>query len=111
MPRTLDEIARLCELTVRQLGKETDCARDLDVFDGRYHHLVLYDAENQCVVGAYRLTFCDNATMAHGFEGLFSNCVGALVFVDLDDAPENILRRFLGDVRFAEYRDYGVPRR
>jgi len=73
IPRTVDEIARLRETTFRSVGEGTGCARDMDVFDSTYHHLVLYDEEHGCVVGAYRLALCDDVIREQGFEGLYTN--------------------------------------
>jgi putative hemolysin len=73
IPRTLDEIARLREVTFRSVGEGTGCAQDMDVFDSTYHHLVLYDEEIGCVVGAYRLALCDDVIREQGFEGLYTN--------------------------------------
>ncbi|MBN1610310.1 MAG: lysophospholipid acyltransferase family protein [Polyangiaceae bacterium] len=73
IPKTLEEIARLRELTFRHVGEGTGAARDLDAYDRTYHHLVLYDRDQTCVVGAYRLAFCDEAMKARGLRGLYTS--------------------------------------
>jgi putative hemolysin len=73
IPRTLDEIARLRELTFRAVGEGTGGARDLDVFDQTYHHLVLYDTSEKCIAGSYRIAFCDRIIRESGFAGLYTN--------------------------------------
>ena len=72
IPQTLDEIGRLRELTFRAVGEGTGAARDLDKFDGSYHHLVLYDSEKRCLIGAYRLAFCDARISQDGVSGLYT---------------------------------------
>ncbi|WP_250656329.1 GNAT family N-acyltransferase [Alkalimarinus coralli] len=49
------EIGRLREIAFRVVGEGTGDRRDLDQFDQRYFHIVLWDAEELEVVGAYRL--------------------------------------------------------
>lgn len=54
-PHVLREIGRLRELTFRMVGEGTGAKRDLDNFDHRYDHLVLWDERNLCIAGAYRV--------------------------------------------------------
>ncbi len=51
----LHEICRLREETFRLVGEGSGEARDMDQFDKNYTHLVLWDTQNQCLVGAYRV--------------------------------------------------------
>lgn len=73
IPTTVEELGRLRELTFREIGEGTGQNRDLDRFDSSYHHLVLYDAENHCLVGAYRMAFCDERIAQCGLEGLYTH--------------------------------------
>jgi putative hemolysin len=49
------EIGRLRELTFRAVGEGTGRRRDIDKFDVRYKHLILWDEENLEIAGAYRI--------------------------------------------------------
>lgn len=49
------EVARLRELTFRQVGEGTGKRRDSDKYDEYYRHLVLWDDEELEVVGSYRI--------------------------------------------------------
>ncbi|MDQ3289930.1 MAG: lysophospholipid acyltransferase family protein, partial [Bacteroidota bacterium] len=55
IPCVMREIGRLRELTFRQVGEGTNHESDLDEYDAHYHHLFLFDQQNQQIVGAYRL--------------------------------------------------------
>lgn len=56
----LSEIGRLRELSFRVVGEGSGKACDIDAFDSYYHHIVLWDAEDEEVVGAYRLRATDD---------------------------------------------------
>jgi hypothetical protein len=49
------EIGRLREVSFRAVGEGCGRRRDVDVYDGDYDHLVLWDDEALELVGAYRL--------------------------------------------------------
>jgi putative hemolysin len=49
------EIGRLREVSFRAVGEGCGRRRDIDVYDGDYDHLVLWDDEALELVGAYRL--------------------------------------------------------
>jgi putative hemolysin len=72
MPRTLDEIGRLRELTYRAVGEGSGRDRDLDQFDHYYQHLFLWDVRERRVAGAYRIGNVDNLVRDHGVEGLYT---------------------------------------
>lgn len=48
------EIGRLRELTSRRISKGAQ-PTDLEVFDAQHHHVILYQREARCLVGACRL--------------------------------------------------------
>lgn len=50
----LREIGRLRELSFRAVGEGTGQALDIDAYDLYYQHLILWDAQAQEIVGAYR---------------------------------------------------------
>ncbi len=51
----LHEICRLREKTFRLVGEGSGQSRDMDQYDNDYTHLVLWDTEKECLVGAYRI--------------------------------------------------------
>ncbi|MCR9572521.1 lysophospholipid acyltransferase family protein [Vibrio alginolyticus] len=72
IPSLLHEIGRLRELNFRQVGEGTGLAIDIDHFDHDYLHLFVWDRENQCLVGAYRLGLVDQLIEKRGVAGLYS---------------------------------------
>ena len=72
IPSLLHEIGRLRELNFRQVGEGTGLAIDIDHFDHDYLHLFVWDRENQCLVGAYRLGLVDQLIEKRGVVGLYS---------------------------------------
>ncbi|PBJ82554.1 GNAT family N-acetyltransferase [Lysobacteraceae bacterium NML93-0399] len=68
----LREIGRLREVTFRRVGEGTGRARDLDAFDARYEHLVLWDEPAGRIVGAYRIARGAQVLATHGLAGLYS---------------------------------------
>ncbi|KAB2115795.1 lysophospholipid acyltransferase family protein [Vibrio alginolyticus] len=72
IPSLLHEIGRLRELNFRQVGEGTGLAIDIDHFDHDYLHLFVWDRQNQCLVGAYRLGLVDQLIEKHGVAGLYS---------------------------------------
>lgn len=55
IPNVLNEIGRLREITFREVGEGTNNSIDIDEFDLYYHQLIIWDEEEQRIVGAYRL--------------------------------------------------------
>ncbi|MEF1250246.1 lysophospholipid acyltransferase family protein [Vibrio owensii] len=72
IPSLLHEIGRLRELNFRQVGEGTGLAIDIDHFDHDYLHLFVWDRENQCLVGAYRLGLVEQLIEKRGVAGLYS---------------------------------------
>lgn len=66
------ELGRLRELTFRKVGEGTGLRCDLDVYDARYEHLVLWDANARRIAGAYRLGHGGRILEQHGLPGLYS---------------------------------------
>lgn len=71
IPRVLNEIGRLRELTFRAAGEGTGKAIDIDRYDPHYLHLWLWDHGRQRVAGAYRLAPIDRVLAEHGPRGLY----------------------------------------
>ncbi len=59
IPKVLQEIGRLREITFRTVGEGTGKALDVDRFDAHYLHLFAWNPVKQEIVGAYRLAGTD----------------------------------------------------
>ncbi len=73
IPRALQEIGRLRELTFRAVGEGTGRCADVDLFDAFYLHLFVWDAHAAAIVGAYRLGLVDEILARHGKRGLYTH--------------------------------------
>ncbi len=73
IPRCLNEIGRLREISFRAAGEGTGKALDLDRFDQTYLHLVLFNHEKKEIVGAYRLGPTDVLLPRYGVRGLYTS--------------------------------------
>jgi putative hemolysin len=71
IPNILREIGRLREITFREVGEGTNEAIDLDVFDTYYHHMFLWDANTNVLVGAYRMGLGSKIFKQHGIDGFY----------------------------------------
>ena len=71
IPNLLHEIGRLREITFRDVGEGTNKSIDLDDFDKHYHHLFLWDATNNKLVGAYRMGLGVDIYKKYGIEGFY----------------------------------------
>lgn len=71
IPKVLNELGRLREITFREVGEGTLKSRDLDPFDLYYHHLVIWDQKESAIVGAYRLCKGKIALHQHGKKGFY----------------------------------------
>ena len=71
IPNIKFEIGRLREVTFREVGEGTNESIDLDVFDGYYHHLFLWDNEAQTLVGAYRMGLGKSIYKKYGIKGFY----------------------------------------
>jgi putative hemolysin len=73
IPRVLQEIGRLREVTFRSVGEGTGNAFDLDRFDRHYRHLFVWDRDARMIAGAYRLGIVDRILATEGVEGLYTS--------------------------------------
>ncbi len=80
------ELGRLRELTFRRVGEGTGRSRDLDDFDPQYQHIVVWDAAQQRIAGAYRIMRGAQALARSGLAGLYT----AALFRYSDDAITRI---------------------
>ncbi len=72
IPQTLDEIARLREISFRAAGEGTGDPRDTDRFDQWYRHLFVWDSARDEIVGAYRVGLADRILADRGHRGLYT---------------------------------------
>ncbi|WP_417363010.1 GNAT family N-acyltransferase [Galbibacter sp.] len=71
MPHIIREIGRLREITFRAVGEGTNRAIDLDEFDLYYHHLFLWDNQENAIVGAYRMGLGSQIFESRGIDGFY----------------------------------------
>jgi putative hemolysin len=69
----LEEVGRLREETFRKVGEGSGKAKDLDRFDGHYHHVLLWNREKREMVGAYRLGLVEEILPKFGMGGLYTS--------------------------------------
>ncbi|WP_053404757.1 lysophospholipid acyltransferase family protein [Persicobacter sp. CCB-QB2] len=73
VPNILQEIGRLREITFRAVGEGTNKALDLDEYDMYYHHLFVWDKENNSIVGAYRIGKGEEIMNKYGIKGFYTS--------------------------------------
>ncbi len=73
IPNILHEIGRLREITFRAVGEGTNESLDLDKFDTYYHHMFLWDDDNQTIAGAYRMGLGSKIYAKYGIDGFYLN--------------------------------------
>jgi putative hemolysin len=72
IPRVMNEIGRLREVSFRAVGEGTGKARDIDAFDDWYLQLFVWHRKEQQVLGAYRLCMTDVVRQRQGDGGLYT---------------------------------------
>jgi putative hemolysin len=72
IPHALREIGRLREISFRAVGEGAGLARDLDEFDQRYLHLIVWNASTSEIVGSYRVGRTDSLDADQGVDGLYT---------------------------------------
>lgn len=70
-PELFHEIGRLREMTFRNVGEGTMKSLDTDEYDLYYHHLILWDDQNQVIAGAYRLGLGAEIYKKYGMAGFY----------------------------------------
>ena len=71
MPLTLHELGRLRELTFRQIGEGTNRGMDIDEYDFYYDQLVIWDEDENKIVGAYRIGKGKDIIARYGLNGFY----------------------------------------
>jgi putative hemolysin len=105
IPATLHEIGRLRAVTFRAAGEGTLADIDLDRFDRHYVHLLVWDREQRCVVGAYRIGRTDRIVRQRGVDGLYTRTLFRYD-TSLIDALAPALELGRSFVRLEYQRDY-----
>jgi hypothetical protein len=72
LPRGLQEIGRLRELTFRAVGEGTGRCSDIDAFDPHYLHMFVWHVRRNAIAGAYRLGLVDEILPRYGKRGLYT---------------------------------------
>jgi len=73
IPRLMQELGRLREITFRAAGEGTGKSRDLDRFDRNYSHILLWNKSKQELVGAYRAGNTAEILAQQGVNGLYTS--------------------------------------
>jgi len=77
IPRVMNEIGRLREISFRAAGEGTGKSRDIDAYDDWYMQLFVWHRKEQQVLGAYRLCMSDVVRPRHGEAGLYTKSLFA----------------------------------
>lgn len=71
-PMLLEELGALREHTFRLAGEGSGKARDIDTYDERYYHMLLWNEKDRQLAGAYRLGKVQEILATHGEAGLYT---------------------------------------
>ena len=71
IPNFLHEIGRLREITFRLVGEGTNHSIDIDEYDLYYNQLFIWDHDEHCIVGAYRLGLGNEIIQQYGIHGFY----------------------------------------
>lgn len=71
----MSELGRLRELTFRMVEEGTGKRQDLDKYDEYYMHLLLWDEQDQEIVGAYRIFDTSNIFSSQDPDTLYSSLI------------------------------------
>lgn len=73
IPSIMREIGRQRELTFREIGEGSNLPFDLDEYDKHYHHLFLWDSDNEKLAGAYRMALGKDIMKTKGINGFYTS--------------------------------------
>jgi len=90
MPNTLHEIGRLRELTFREVGEGTGRNIDLDEYDFYYYQLVIWDEDENKIVGAYRIGKGKDIIAQYGLNGFYITSLFRIKKAFLNQLGESI---------------------
>jgi len=110
----MQEISRLRELTFRAVNEGTGQSVDLDKFDTYYSHIVLWDDNDEEIVGAYRLGEGPEIMASHGVAGFYTQTLfdlqtefSALLPYSIELGRSFVQPRYWGS-HSLEYLWYGI---
>ena len=72
-PYLMRELGIAREETFRAVGEGTGLSMDLDEFDDYYYHLLLWNAKDNKLAGAYRIGQSDEIVLMKGVSGLYTS--------------------------------------
>lgn len=72
-PNIIREIARLRELTFRKVGMGTGNKLDIDIYDGKYEHIVLWNENDLEIIGSYRIGLCKKIINNNDISNLYTS--------------------------------------
>jgi putative hemolysin len=72
-PDVLNEVGRLREITFREIGEGTNKSIDVDEYDLYFDHLVIWDNDENKIVGAYRIGRGDEIIEQFSVNGFYIN--------------------------------------
>lgn len=96
-PFLIKELGRIREISFRAIGGGTGTARDNDLYDTYYKHMILWDDEDLEIVGAYRIGECKSIIKEKGNQGLYTSklCDFKEEFKDYCDISVELGRSFV----------------
>ncbi|MBN1769222.1 MAG: lysophospholipid acyltransferase family protein [Prolixibacteraceae bacterium] len=71
IPHFLNEIGRLREITFREVGEGTNRSIDIDEYDLYYYQMFIWDDDENCIVGAYRMGTGHDILEQFGLHGFY----------------------------------------
>ena len=71
-PFLMQELGRVREISFRAIGGGTGTAKDNDLYDNYYKHLLLWDEKDLEIVGAYRIGEVADIIKNRGMQGLYT---------------------------------------
>lgn len=107
IPNIFNEIGRLRELTFRKAGEGTNKSVDIDGYDFYFHHLFIWDTEQQRIAGAYRIGKGREIMAAYGQQGFYISSLFRMKkdFNHVLDQSIELGRSFL----IEEYQKKAIP--
>ena len=72
-PLIMEELGALREHTFRLVGEGSGKSRDLDEFDERHYHIILWNEKDRRIVGAYRMGKISEILASYGPDGLYTS--------------------------------------
>jgi len=106
-PYIMREIGRQREITFRSEGEGTNMPFDLDEYDHHYHHLILWDKQNEKLVGAYRMALGSEVMKKYGINGFYTSSL-----FDFDQEIQPFFRKVIEMGRayiIKEYQQKPLP--